>query len=46
MGRMERPIIEIPAEVKEIVEQAVASGEFVSAGDMEPERCRNGSPQN
>jgi Arc/MetJ-type ribon-helix-helix transcriptional regulator len=34
MGRMERPIIEIPAEVKEIVEQAVASGEFVSTGDM------------
>lgn len=34
MGRMERLSIELPEEVKEIVEQAVASGEFASASEM------------
>jgi antitoxin ParD1/3/4 len=34
MGRMERLSIEIPEEVSEIVEEAVASGEFASASEM------------
>ena len=34
MGRMERLSIEIPREVSEIVEEAVASGEFSSASEM------------
>ena len=34
MGRMERLSIDIPREVNEIVEEAVASGEFSSASEM------------
>ena len=34
MGRMERLSIEISQEVNEIVEEAVASGEFASASEM------------
>ena len=34
MGRMERLSIEIPEEVNEIVEAAVASGEFASASEL------------
>jgi antitoxin ParD1/3/4 len=34
MGRMERLSIEIPEEVNQIVEQAVASGEFASPSEM------------
>lgn len=34
MGRMERLNIEIPREASEIVEEAVASGEFASASEM------------
>ncbi len=34
MGRMERLSVEIPREVSEIVEDAVASGEFASASEM------------
>jgi antitoxin ParD1/3/4 len=34
MGRMERLNIEIPEEVNEIVEEAIASGEFASASEM------------
>ncbi|CAN7313430.1 ribbon-helix-helix domain-containing protein [Rhizobium sp. LjRoot254] len=34
MGRMERLSVDIPREVNEIVEEAVASGEFTSASEM------------
>jgi len=34
MGRMERLSVDIPQEVNEIVEEAVASGEFASASEM------------
>lgn len=34
MGRMERLDIEIPQEVSEIVEEAIASGQFASASEM------------
>lgn len=34
MGRMERLSVDIPHEVNEIVEEAVASGEFASASEM------------
>jgi len=34
MGRMEKLSIELPREVSEIVEEAVASGEFASASEM------------
>ncbi|MDB5523258.1 MAG: type toxin-antitoxin system ParD family antitoxin [Rhizobium sp.] len=34
MGRMERLSIELPPEVSEIVEEAVASGEFASVSEM------------
>jgi antitoxin ParD1/3/4 len=34
MARMERLSVDIPHEVNEIVEEAVASGEFASASEM------------
>jgi antitoxin ParD1/3/4 len=34
MGRMEKLSVEIPRDVNEIVEEAVASGEFASASEM------------
>ncbi|UVC11446.1 type II toxin-antitoxin system ParD family antitoxin [Rhizobium sp. TH2] len=34
MGRMQRLSVDIPQEVNEIVEEAVASGEFASASEM------------
>ena len=34
MGRIERLNIDIPGEAKDIVEEAVASGEFASASEM------------
>jgi antitoxin ParD1/3/4 len=34
MGRMDKLSVDIPREVNEIVEEAVASGEFASASEM------------